>query len=105
MAMALVSGTFSVDVGLLYDGREQARMAADMAALAGVQELPGSPSEAVTTALEYAALNGYDDCNDAVPAGGTCNPNVTVTAQVMSGPTYDPVACIREGYCMNVTVT
>ncbi|RDV84064.1 pilus assembly protein TadG-related protein [Ammonifex thiophilus] len=49
-----------VDGGGLLLARERLANAVDAAALAGVQFLPGDPSGAVQTALDYARLNGAD---------------------------------------------
>lgn len=48
------------DVGLLLVRRNQLSQALDAAALAGVQELPDNPGEAVNKAREYAQKNGVD---------------------------------------------
>lgn len=47
-----------VDVGLLYAERAKTVNAAEAAATAGVQFLPGNPSTAQQTAVQYAGLNG-----------------------------------------------
>ena len=49
-----------VDAGLVLHERRQLQGAADAAALAGAVELPGSPSAAVQTAMEYVERNGID---------------------------------------------
>jgi Flp pilus assembly protein TadG len=46
-----------VDAGAMYVERRQMQTAADAASLAGVQELPGSPVNAVAAADQYAQLN------------------------------------------------
>lgn len=48
------------DLGLIYVQRTRLTNAADAAALAGVQELPGAPGEAEFVAREYAVKNGVD---------------------------------------------
>lgn len=53
--VALVS-----DVGLLYLKQNKIAHAMDAAALAGAQELPDNPSQAVALAKEYAQLNGVN---------------------------------------------
>lgn len=68
-----------VDVGMLYLNRIQLTNMADAAVLAGVQELPGNPANAVSTALAYARQNGRnDDTVQAIVSGG--NTVLTVTA-------------------------
>ena len=53
-------GALVFDFGLMYDQRLRAQAAADFAALAGVQELPGDAALARQIAEEYLAANGYD---------------------------------------------
>lgn len=70
-----------VDVGLLYLNRFQVANAADAAALAGAQELPGRPELAVSTAVNYAAANKRSgDSQDTVqPVLSNGNTALTVT--------------------------
>jgi hypothetical protein len=49
-----------VDAGAIYSQRRQLQTAADAAALAGVQALPGSTTEAQTVAEQYAVENSPD---------------------------------------------
>jgi len=59
-----------IDMGQLYARRAQAQRAADAAALAGA-DVSGDPSAnalVVSTALEYAALNGFDPNSSSKPA-------------------------------------
>lgn len=62
MALAIVAicgmATMVVDVGILYLNKVQVEKAADAAALAGAQELPGRPSDALLNANAYATMNG-----------------------------------------------
>lgn len=58
MTVLLAFAALVVDVGYLYLEKSKLRAAVDAAALAGVQELPGSPTAAQTTAKAYAAMNG-----------------------------------------------
>ena len=62
MAAAVVGLTgmaaLAVDAGMLYLNKYQLANAADAAALAGGQELPGRPDQAVSTASGIAAANG-----------------------------------------------
>lgn len=48
------------DVGLLYSSRSKLINAADAAALAGSQELPGDPAGACDVARDYLQANGVD---------------------------------------------
>lgn len=47
----------AVDVGMLYATRIKLANAVDASVLAGVRELPASPSDAVDVAFQYAGLN------------------------------------------------
>jgi len=84
-AIMALSGmaALTVDVGALYLNRFQAANAADAAALAGAQELPGRPDEAISTAVNYATLNRRTDPgsnNDNVdPVLSNNNTRLTVT--------------------------
>ncbi len=67
-----------VDIGVLYLNKVQIAKAADAAALAGAQELPEGPGQAVTEANTYAGLNGKT--GDVVqPALSNNNTSLTVT--------------------------
>ena len=59
-ALAVLCGfaALAIDVGLILRERSQLQSVADAAALAGAQELPGSP--AVAVAQQYAEANGID---------------------------------------------
>ena len=63
VAILAVSGMTAlvVDAGVLYLNRFQAANAADAAALAGGQELPGRPDEAISVAQNYASMNKKTD--------------------------------------------
>lgn len=92
MFLALLFGVFSVDLGLLYDARDAARTAADLATLAAVQEIPQDPARAREFAFEYAAQNGFDQCPGVgVPpvdfGAPGCDPAVTVS--VLVGAEFD----------------
>ena len=67
-----------VDAGVLYTERRHLQTAADAAALAGVQELPGSPAAAVAQAQNYAAINGAiaDDLKFTVMSKYSANDSI-----------------------------
>ncbi len=67
-----------VDAGVLYTERRHLQTAADAAALAGVQELPGSPAAAVAQAQNYAAINGSiaDDLKFTVMSKYSANDSI-----------------------------
>lgn len=79
------------DAGLLYLNRIKLVNAMDSAVLAGVQELPASPEEALAAASNYAQLNGLNlnDCSfnvadDNRSINGTANRSVgLVFARIM----------------------
>ncbi len=50
----------AVDAGVMYVEHTRLVRAADAAALAGAQELPGNPGRAAELAEEYAEMNGVD---------------------------------------------
>ncbi len=68
-------GAFAIDAGALYSERRSLQGAADAGALAGVQELPGSPSTAAGAAVTFAGRN--------VAGLGVTDP--TITARVIDG--------------------
>jgi Flp pilus assembly protein TadG len=60
MVVVLGLAAMAIDVGLFLHERRELQKAADAAALAGAQELPNSPNDAVLKAEEWAASNGID---------------------------------------------
>lgn len=67
----------SIDVGHLVYTRTDLQKIADAAALAGAQDLPGSTTNATTSAQTYAGLNGTATTSIAF---GNSNSTITVTA-------------------------
>ena len=67
LALGVLMGfmAMSIDVGMIFHERRSLQNAADSAALAGVPELPESPSAAEAKALEWAENNGYTSENGA----------------------------------------
>ena len=61
LALGVLMGfvAMTVDVGMILHERRSLQNGADAAALAGVQELPESPSLAIAKALEWAENNGF----------------------------------------------
>ena len=83
---------FVVDVGSIYEVRRHLQTVADAAALAGVQNLPENPDQAVQNAIYYASNNGVSITADDVyidPAG-TSVPydTITVTPVDPNAPVY-----------------
>ncbi|MFN8637959.1 MAG: vWA domain-containing protein [Dehalococcoidia bacterium] len=84
IVMAAVAATVVIDFGLLYASRAKAHAAADLAALAAVQDLPDTV-KATDAALDWAKRNGFDDAA----------PDVTVTVETSGVPCAHPNACVR----------
>ncbi|MDP2858234.1 MAG: pilus assembly protein TadG-related protein [Bacillota bacterium] len=60
MTVVIGIGAITLDAGRMYTTKLMLRNISDAAALAGVASLPGSTSNAIATAIEYAVLNGAD---------------------------------------------
>ncbi len=65
------------DVGIIYLEKAKLANAMDAATLAGIQELPGSPTAARNVVNQYAALNGVDPSALVVTIGSD-NKSLTV---------------------------
>ncbi len=67
LALGVLMGfvAMTVDVGMILHERRSLQNGADAAALAGVQELPDSPSVAIAKALEWAERHGFSAENGA----------------------------------------
>lgn len=72
----------AVDVGAMYAERRQLQTAADAAVLAGVVDLPGNPSAAITAAQQYVALNTDRADQITVSLSSTYVANDTIEAVV-----------------------
>jgi Flp pilus assembly protein TadG len=73
---------FAIDTGSVYETRRHLQTVADSAALAGVQELPENPSNAVQAAINYAALNDVTLDPSDVTISITYVNNDTITVNV-----------------------
>ena len=80
MAVAL-----TVDVGSLFEERRLLQTVADSAALAGAQELPENPDEAIQKAIDYAN-NNYGENVDSIDVeiSSTLATNDTITVTVLN---------------------
>lgn len=67
------------DIGLLYVKQNKVAHAVDAAALAGAQELPDNPANAVAIAKSYAQLNGLDPLQVTATVAPD-NKSITVTS-------------------------
>jgi Flp pilus assembly protein TadG len=84
VAVAIVAmGAFVLDVGAWFRGHRATQAAADAAALAGAQALPGDTAGARALALDYAGKNGGGvEISDIQFASNTfANDTITVTAR------------------------
>lgn len=78
-----------IDIGSLYQKKGFFQRVADAAALAGVQDLPGSTSDALLAAVGYADMNDVDipyDCRDytseEIEFSSTLSLNDTITVAI-----------------------
>ncbi len=84
MAVVLLGlAAIAVDAGAIYSERRGLQTAADAAALAGVQELPGDPNAALAVADEYAHLNTAVAADLTYVVSSTYATNDTLMAQVV----------------------
>jgi Flp pilus assembly protein TadG len=77
-----------IDVGALYEERRQNQTVADAAALAGAQELPDNPNNAVAKAIDYADFNHRAITASAVQITKTYVDNDTIKVTVKSTVNY-----------------
>lgn len=84
LTVLLGSCAMVTDIGMLYIEKTKLQNAVDAAALAGVQELPGDPSNAAQVAKAYATQNGLDNITSSFAANNT---KIVVSAQ-KTVPTY-----------------
>jgi Flp pilus assembly protein TadG len=67
-----------VDISIFYFNWAQLQNAADASALAGAGYLPGNPTQAVTTAKQYAAMNGIANGEISSIVSAPNNQSITV---------------------------
>ncbi len=81
LALAVVCGmvALTIDIGLLFMERRGMQNAADAAALAGAQELPDSPPQAIAVARQWGQKHGFVD--------GVGGVSVSVTTPYQGDPT------------------
>jgi Flp pilus assembly protein TadG len=73
-------GALALDMGQIYVNRAQLSTATDAAALAGAQELPRFPEDALSGAIDYGTRNGATLAAADILIGGTNNDTITVKA-------------------------
>ena len=83
MVVILGMAAMAIDVGMFLQERRDLQNAADAAALAGAQDLPASPANAVAAATSWAQQNGIGSGElEGVTVSTTYADNDTVTVQV-----------------------
>jgi Flp pilus assembly protein TadG len=108
MVLALVvllgMSAMVLDVGSWFRDQRRLQGTADAAALAGAQQLPGSPSGAQTMALSYANQNGGDVLGSDITVGNLYQANdiIDVTAKRNSPGFFSSVLGILNA---NITAT
>jgi Flp pilus assembly protein TadG len=108
MVLALVvllgMSAMVLDVGSWFRDQRRLQGTADAAALAGAQQLPGSPSGAQTMALNYANQNGGDVLGSDITVGTLYQPDdiIDVTAKKNSPGFFSSVLGIMNA---NITAT
>jgi len=75
---------YAIDTGSLYQTRRSMQSTADAAALAGVQDLPDNPGDAVQSAIDYAVTQdiAISSSNVIVSIESTFVSNDTITVRV-----------------------
>lgn len=78
------------DIGLIVLNRQQLVNIMDAAALAGAQELPDRPAQAIQVARDYAAINNFDPASLAVSISAD-NTSITVSGNRNVSMTFSKV--------------
>jgi len=96
-----------VDVGSIYEERRQTQTVADAAALAGAQDLPEYPEQAIQTAIVYADLNGVAISEDNIQISETYVPydTITVTPTDVDVPLFFAKVLNVNSVTVNATAT
>lgn len=79
---------FVVDFGSLYQNKGSLQTVADSAALAGAQELPDYPDDAIGKALEYAASNNVNITSEDTVEINSSLDTITVILSNKEAPLY-----------------
>jgi len=109
--ITMVMGVLTVDLGLWLSDRRAVVKAADLAALAGSQDLPADDQLAIDNAKAWAKRNGYEDGKDGVTVTPQLFCSNTLTHAVSgicrnpnpSSP--DPAPCSVGQHCDAIRVT
>jgi hypothetical protein len=81
LAALLGMAALVLDVGSWFREKRQLQLAADSAALAGAQSLPGSPGNATSLALQYATTNGRSITANDVAISSDYSADDTISVQ------------------------
>jgi Flp pilus assembly protein TadG len=93
LCVLLLCAMSVVDVGFFLHNRENAQQAADAAALAGSQDLPGNTIAAQNDALSYITKNGLDAANTTISF--KCTSQIPSICTSGSG-TYDTIVVTQK---------
>ena len=98
-----------VDVGSIYEKRRHTQTVADAAALAGAQDLPEHPGQAIQTAIDYADLNGVSISEDNIQISeseyGVPNDTIKVTPTDINAPLFFARVLGVNSVTVNATAT
>ena len=98
-----------IDVGSIYEERRSTQTVADAAALAGAQDLPEDPEQAIQTAIIYADLNGVSISEDNIQISdseyGVQNDTITVTPTDVDAPLFFAKVLNVNSATVNATAT
>jgi len=87
----MLAVAMTIDVGSLFEERRLLQTVADSAALAGAQELPENPDEAIQKAIDYANNNygeNVDSIDVEISSTLATNDTITVTGLNPDAPLY-----------------
>lgn len=104
----MIATALAVDVGSLFEDRRMLYTVADSAALAGAQELPENPGEAINKATEYANNNYSEEIESIdVEISSTLATNDTITVTVFNpdSPLYFARVMNMESTPVGATAT
>ena len=101
MTVIFLVAAVAIDISLWLAERRSVQRAADLAVLAGVQELPQSDAAAVARSIEWAELNGFQDGvgGVVVTAEALCKNSESSSPQglCVNGGGVEPVSCSGSG--------
>ena len=107
--ITMVMGVLTVDIGLWLSERRAVVKAADLAALAGSQDLPDDDDAAIQSALHWAELNGFEDGVDGVTVTVDlfCSNGLTQSVSGICRNPHppDPVPCGSPPWIMKSLIT